>query len=375
MNNDCMGLIYTGENDMRLRELTQERSVAAVPMAGRYRMIDFLISNLVNSGVRSVGIIAQRNYHSLMDHLGSGKEWDLNRKRDGLFILPPYVGKDDTGVYRGVLDAIKGVMTFIRRANKRYVILSTSHTAYNMDYNAMLEAHIEKQADITVLYNEVPEGWRRGELFDNVRLTMDGEQRITDVEINAAMPRSNCVSMDCYIMERQTLEYLVEENVARGNYDFKHDVLLGRQDSLRLFGYRFGGYVARVDSVLSYYRHNMELLDGANRQDLFLRSGVVYTKIKDQVPAIYGERAVCRNSLVADGCIVEGTVENSILFRGVRIAPGAVVRDSIIMQSSDIMQGANLEHVILDKSVVIRQHRRLTGQEDFPVVVGKGAVV
>ena len=176
-------------------------------------------------------------------------------------------------------------------------------------------------------------------------------------------------------MERQPLEYLVEENVARGNYDFKHDVLLGRQDSLRLCGYRFGGYVARVDSVLSYYRHNMELLDGANRQDLFLRSGVVYTKIKDQVPAIYGERAVCRNSLVADGCIVEGTVENSILFRGVRIAPGAVVRDSIIMQSSDIMQGANLEHVILDKSVVIRQHRRLTGQEDFPVVVGKGAVV
>ena len=141
---------------MRLRELTQERSVAAVPMAGRYRMIDFLISNLVNSGVRSVGIIAQRNYHSLMDHLGSGKEWDLNRKRDGLFILPPYVGKDDTGVYRGVLDAIKGVMTFIRRPNKRYVILSTSHTAYNMDYNAMLEAHIGKQGDITVLYNEVP---------------------------------------------------------------------------------------------------------------------------------------------------------------------------------------------------------------------------
>ena len=154
MSSNAFGLIYTGEANAQLRELTFSRSVAAVPFGGRYRAIDFVLSNIVNSGITSVGLIAQRNYHSLMDHLGSGKEWDLHRKRDGLFILPPFVTKDNTGVYRGTVDAIRSVLGYVRRNTQRYVVLTGSHTIYNTDFGAMIHQHIETGADITIMYSD-----------------------------------------------------------------------------------------------------------------------------------------------------------------------------------------------------------------------------
>ena len=200
MNEKAFGLIYTGESNNQLRDITYSRSIAAVPFGGRYRCIDFILSNLVNTGVTNVGVIAQRNYHSLMDHLGSGKEWDLHRKRDGLFILPPFLTRDNTGLYRGTVDAIRSVMGYVRRSAQRYVILTGSHTIYNCTYDAMLKSHIESGADVTIMYSEEKD-WGDAVRYDDLRLTLGEGNRITDLEIDPYRPKTPYRCCDAYIME------------------------------------------------------------------------------------------------------------------------------------------------------------------------------
>ncbi|MGI6200551.1 MAG: glucose-1-phosphate adenylyltransferase subunit GlgD [Christensenellales bacterium] len=371
---DAMGIIYTGENSLRLKDLTYSRSAAAVPIGGRYRLIDFMLSDLVNSGITNVGVITQRNYHSIMDHLGAGKEWDLNRKRDGLFILPPFGTRDNVGSYKGDLDALKGAMSYIRRSKQRYCIVMNSNVIFNSTFEDLLNFHIDHGADITVMYTESdPDAIRESD--GHVTIRMDDRSRIWDMEINAPQNKSNNQLMGVAVMEKGLLENLVEDSIAHGNTNFTKHILLPRLDELRVYGFKYPGYVARIDSVLSYYKHNMALLDPAVRADLLGRAGDVYTKVKDEVPARYESGAKVSNCLVADGCIIEGEVENSILFRGVRVGRGARIRNSIIMQSSEVMDNARLDHVILDKQVLIRRDRTLSGQDTFPVVIGKNAVI
>lgn len=374
MIGNLFGLIYTGESNMQLRDLTYSRSIAAVPFGGRYRCIDFILSSMVNTGITNVGIIAQKNYHSLMDHLGSGKEWDLRRKRDGLFILPPFVTKDNTGIYKGTVDALRSCMGYIRRSTQRYVVLTGSHTIYNTTYEAMLEQHIATGADITILYrNETQTD--RDDQFDNVRLTIVPGGRITDIEINPYRPQTNARSCDAYILERTLLEYLVEEADAHANYDWVRDVLLQKINSLKVYGFEYSGYVARFTSLISYFNHNMALLDPAVRADLFNPSQPIFTKIKDEVPATYGSQARVKNCIVADGCLIEGDIEDCVLFRGVRVGRDTKLRRCILMQAVEIQDQCELDHVILDKSVIVKRGRRLMGHENFPVILRKGAVV
>lgn len=210
MTDKAFGLIYTGESNMQLRELTYSRSIAAVPFAGRYRCIDFILSSLVNSGITNVGIITQKNYHSLMDHVGSGKEWDLHRKRDGLFILPPFVTRDNTGIYRGTIDALRSVLGYIRRSAQRYVVLTGSHTIYNTTFTEMLAQHIKTGADITIMYNEETDFNPEDQYLD-LRLTLHESGRVTDLQLDPYRPLSNLQSCDTYIMEKTLLEYLIEE--------------------------------------------------------------------------------------------------------------------------------------------------------------------
>ena len=374
MINSAFGLIYTGENNPRMRDLTMSRAVAALPFGGRYRCVDFILSDLVHSGVSSVGLIAQKNYHSLMDHLGAGKEWDLHRKREGLFILPPFLTKDSTGLYRGSVDAFRSCLGYVRRCPQQYVILSGSHTIFNTSFHSMFEQHVRTGADITIMYNEDtafdPEDQNK-----DLRLLMDESGRVTGMELDPYRPRTACQSCDVMIMDKLLLEYLVEEAYARGEYDFLRDVLLKKCSSLKIFGWRYGGYVARLNSVTSFFSHNMALLDPAVRADLFHRSRSIYTKVKDEAPARYGANASVRNSLVADGCVVAGTVENSVLFRGVHVGEGSVVRNCILMQASDIQPGSELNYVILDKGVTVKNGRRLAGYEGFPIIVRKGSVI
>ncbi len=374
MTDNAFGLIYTGEANMQLRDLTYSRSVAAVPFAGRYRCIDFILSNLVNTGISNVGVITQKNYHSLMDHLGSGKEWDLHRKRDGLFILPPFVTRDNTGIYNGTVDAFRSVMGYVRRSAQRYVVLSGSHTVYNITYSDMIARHIKTGADITIMYNDVT-AFNPDDQFDDLRLTLDEKGRIYDLQIDPFRPMTPSQSCDVFVMEKTLLEYLVEEAAAHALTDFTRDVLVKNVSTLKLYGYRYDGYVARMNSLSSYFSHNMAVLERGVRSDLFNPQHPIYTKVKDEAPAAYGPDAKVKNSLVADGCIVEGSIENCILFRGVHVGAGSVLKDSIIMQASDIRENCSLDHVILDKGVTVRAGRKLAGYDSFPVIIRKGSTL
>ena len=374
MLGNAFGLIYTGESNMQLRDLTYSRSLAAVPFAGRYRCIDFVLSCLVNTGITNVGVIVQKNYHSLMDHFGAGKEWDLHRKRDGLFILPPFVTKENTGIYRGTVDALRSVLGYVRRSSQRYVVLTGSHTIYNTTYEEMIRRHIDTAADITIMYSDVGDRVET-EQFDDLRLTLTGEGRVTDLELNPYRPKSNLASCDAFVMEKTLLEYLVEEAAAHGDTDFVRDVLLKKVSTLRIYGWEYPGYVARLNSISAYFAHNMAVLRRDVAADLFNPAHPVYTKVKDEVPAYYGDSARVKNSWVADGCIIRGEVNNSILFRGVRIGKNARVNHCIVMQACEIQDNCELDYVILDKGVAVRRGRRLAGYDSFPVVIRKGSTI
>ena len=374
MTSNAFGLIYTGETNPYLRDLALSRSVAAVPFGGRYRCIDFVLSDMVNSGVTSVGLIAQKNYHSLMDHLGAGKEWDLHRKREGLFILPPFMTKENTGLYRGSVDAIRSCLGYVRRNPQQYVILSGSHTILNMTFNEMIQRHMETRANITILYNEV-ELTATEEQNDDLRLILDAGERVVEMELNPFTPRSTHRSCDVMIMDKLLLEYLVEEAYSRGDYDLTRDILLKKCSTLKIMGFRYDGYVARLDSVNEFFRHNLALLQPEVRDDLFNPQHPIYTKVKDEVSAKYGENAIVKNSMLADGCQIEGTIENSIVFRGVTVKKGALVTNSILMQGASIGENCRLDHVILDKGVVVRDGRTLTGYDGFPIILKKGTTI
>lgn len=374
MNRNAFGLIYAGEQNINLRELVFKRTVGAIPVGGRYRAIDFILSNLMNTGIRNVGVIAQRSYHSLMDHLGSGKEWDLSRKSEGLYFLPPYGGNDE-GAYRGLIQSLKGVMGYINNSGQQYCILSGAHTIYNTDFYDVLRHHIDSGADITMLYNEEEEVRFMGERYNDIRLHVNETGRVIDLEVNASLSDSKKVGMDTFIMRKDLLEYLVEDCMAHGRYDFTTDFLMRNINRTKIMGYEHRGYVGRLHSVASYFKMNMDFLKTDIQQDLFSNRNPIYTRIKDEVPAKYMKQSNVKNSLVANGCIIEGEVENCILFRGVYVGKGAKVRNSIIMQNSEIYTNAELDYAILDKSVGIRQGRRLIGDAVFPVTIRKGAVV
>ncbi|MDR1619435.1 MAG: glucose-1-phosphate adenylyltransferase subunit GlgD [Clostridiales bacterium] len=371
---DAFGIVYTGEEAARLKELTHSRSVAATPFGGRYRCIDFIISNMVNSGISNIGVIAQKNYHSLMDHLGSGKEWDLDRKRDGLFMLPPYVTRDNVGLYRGTVEALKSIGGYIRRSTQRYVLFSGSYTIFNRPFGHMIEQHINSGADITIMFND-NDILEEYDQYEDLRLVIGPDGRIVDLELNPYRSQNQNKSCNVVLMEKNLLEYLVEEASAHGLYDFTRDVLQRNVRKLKLFGYHYSGFVARLNSPQAYFKSNIALLKSDVRADLFDDAHPIYTKVKDEVPAKYGPTADVKNSIVASGCIVEGEVRDSLLFRGVYVAKGAKLSNCIVMQGSQIHENASLDCAILDKTVVVKRGRKLHGHEKFPIAIRKGSII
>ena len=371
---DVMGIIYTTKDDITMRELTATRAVAALPVVGRYRMIDFMLSNMVNSGIRNVGVIMQKNYHSLMDHLGSGKEWDLHTRNDGLFILPPFQTRENVGTYDGTLDALRSNIGYLRRSKQEYAIVTGSYFVFSTTFDDMLAAHMESGADITVMYTKAGPDERLATalLGGHAYLNVDAEGNLLDLEVGPNVPNYPNLSMNVVLMKRTLLVHLVDQAVAHGMHSLHRDLLsyYVRNRLLKIKGYEFKGYQRRIDSIPSYYQFNMDMLDENIRQEIFGKHPV-YTKVRDEVPAKYAVGAVASNSLVADGCIIEGTVIGSVLFRGVRVRRGAVVRNSVVMQESDIQEDVEVENVILDKTVTIRSGK-LIGQRAYPIVIGKG---
>ncbi len=369
---NAMGIIFTDRDEYRLSQLTQKRAAAALPIASRYRLIDFTLSNMVNAGIINVGVPTQSNYSSLMDHLGTGSEWDLARKNYGLFILPPFVSQGSMTGARGDIDVLYGILPYIRRSSQKYVLLADGNLIYNMNYCDIQRFHRDTNADITLLYNHIDPA---GEPSRYTMLTVEEDGRVTDVEERPGHTGRTSAYMNVMLLEKSLLEALIEGCVARGEHDLVMDVLVKNTNNLRIFGFPYRGYVGRVDSVESYFQINMDLLDPDIRRELFNPNNPVYTKVKDNVPAKHGEWADVKNSLIADGCIVDGRVENSILFRGVQVRRGAVIRNSIVMQDSYIHEDCELDCAVIDKNVHIREDVRLVGQPSYPVIIPKGATV
>ncbi len=364
---DMMGIVMADGSKLEFHELTEMRSVAALPFGARYRLIDFILSNMVNSGIINVGVATNINYSSLMDHLGSGAPWDLNRKIYGLFMLPPYV-RGSGSVRAGNIDQLYGVLTFLRRSRQQYVLMASGRIVCNMTFDEALEMHLEKEADITVIYRKNED---KKKLSGSVVYEVASDGRVEGIEIEPHFPKSDCESMEMYIIDRLKLIEMIDEAYSRGSHDFIKDILLEKLETEKIYGYEYKGFVGKIDSVETYYENSMKLLDENVRRELFHAENRIYTKVKDQVPAQYGESAVIEDSLIADGCIIEGRVENSIISRGVHIKKGAVVKNSIVMQNSVVEENCELENVIIDKECTLRANKRLVGHPEHPFILPK----
>lgn len=371
-NIDALGIIFPNSYDNQVPELCNERLMASIPFASRYRMIDYILSSMVNCGIDNISVIVRKNYRSLMKHLGSGREWDLARKNGGLNIVPPYAEKT-IKVYNGRVEALASIIDFLKEQKEKYVIISDANIVANFDFTAMVAAHKATGADVTIAYKkeEIPYGFMNLEPTTTADLyyTLSLEEgRIKEIKTNPKDSGKQNFSMNIYLIERDLLIQKVQESFVRGHAYFERDILAPQLDTLKVYGYEFTGYTARISDMMSYYTENMKLLSDENLDALFGKAPI-YTKIRDDNPTRYIGKAKVKNSMVADGCVIEGEVENCILFRGVKIGKGAVVKNSIIMQDSTIMGNVELDYVITDKEVTISSGKEVKGSDTFPIFV------
>ncbi len=353
--NNILGVIFANAHDAMLGELTKNRSMASVPFGGRYRIIDFMLSNFANAGISHVGLITKTNYLSLTNHLSNGKPWDLDRKKGGLCILPPYI----TGAaqyYTRRLDMLNSIMEFLTTCDEDYVLLGDSDVVANIDIKAFFKFHKERQADISVVC-------ARGK-------KPKGHNNITDFKLSSTglvegvnfTHLDDCFySLDVIVIKRDLLINLVEEGILCGQVSLSHGIFERKYKELKIFGFVHTGFSAVMDSVQSYYAANMALLDGEVRQDLFNRRRPVFTKTRDDMPAKYGLKSEVSNSLIADGCVIKGTVKNSILFRGVYVEEGAVIENCVLMDDTKIGKNSKISNVISDRLVEITSNKTLDG--------------
>lgn len=377
-NADALGIIFPNTYDSLVPELVGKRLMASIPFAGRYRMIDFVLSSMVNSGIGNVAIAVRQNYLSLMDHLGSGREWDLTRKNGGLNIMPPFA-ENGVKVYTGRVEAMANLLEHLRRQKEKYVVMSDSNIAVNFDFKALMDEHASNGADITMVYanEEIPEGLLKPRLATEgmyYTLNVDENKRVRKIYINSREPGVQKLSMNIYIMERELLLKLFEIAFARGYSYFERDILAPHLDKIHVQAYEFKGYKARICDMQSYFNENMKLLDEKNLDGLF-EGNPIYTKIRDDNPTRYINGSKVKNIMAADGCVIEGEVENCVLFRGVKIKKGAVVKNCVLMQDTVVEEGVRAEYVISDKNVKMTVGKEVRGAKTFPVYIAKHQIV
>lgn len=370
-NTDALGIIFPNAHDSLVPELVAERTMASVPFGGRYRLIDFVLSSMVNSGISNVSIVVKQNYHSLMDHLGSGREWDLTRKRGGLNLVPPYA-ESNVKLYRGRVEALASLVEFLEDQKEEFVIMSDSDVAFNFDFNELIAAHVASQADVTVMYQRsvIPQALKE----DNYTLKLQ-DGRVTELLTNDYRPGVQNLSMNVYIIQRESLIAMIKDASIRGLLYFEKDILARNLELLNVQGFEYTGYTARIADRKSFFEENMRLLDPKNLDALFPENKPVYTKVHDNAPTRYAMDCHVKNSMVADGCIIEGEVENCVLFRGVKVKKGAKVKNCVLMQNTVVEAGAEVEYTVTDKNVKITADKKLSGTDTFPVYVAKGHTV
>lgn len=377
-NEEALAVIFANSYDALIPEMVSERLMASIPFAGRYRLCDFLISSMVHSGIDNISLIVKKNYHSLMDHLGSGQEFDLARKNGGINIVPPYAQKQ-IKVYEGRVEAIESLKGYLKKCTQKYVIMADANYVFNFDFGELIEAHKNTGADITAMYRkqEIPKVFLRPNgNNDEMYYTFDiDDGRIKKIYINDRDMGKVNFGMNIYIMEKEKLIRIVDDAFVHGYSYFTRDLMATNTDSLNIQAYEYTGYASQITDMKSYFEENMKLLDEDNREALFKSGNSIYTKIRDDNPTRYINGSKAKNVMVADGCVIEGTVENSILSRGVKIGKNAKVKNCILLQDTVIEDGANLEYVITDKNVRVSRNRSLTGNDSFQVYVAKGQTV
>ena len=361
------GIVYAYHSSPALGDLSRNRTNASLPFAGRYRLIDFALSSLSNAGIRDVGVIMQRDYQSLLDHVAGGKAWDISRSRGGLRLLPPF-GSHHEGDYIGTAEALNGVIRYVRNIPQEHIVLYPADVICNVDLTAAVRQHMTSGCGITAICsNYVPKSV-------HYRLTQKADGKAEKVLFRQTDGSQGVLATELYIVRKDTLLSLLDQCEAENRFHFHRDCLaayLAQGGEMDV--YMHDGYIRRIDSVADYFESSMDMLKSGPRADLFPEDRPVRTKERSDVSTYYGVEATVENSLIADGCYIEGTVKNCILFRGVRVAPGAVLENCILMQDTVVGAGASLKFIISDKDVAVSDYVTLAGGEKLPLVIPKGS--
>ncbi len=362
---NAIGLILAGDKPNEISSLTKIRSIAALPFASKYRLIDLTLSNMVNSGIIRVGILTQFNSRSLIDHLGNGREWDLDRRNGGMFILQPVITSNNPFWYRGTADAIFQNISLLKRSPEEYVIIGSGNHVYKYDYKILKNYHIQKDADITILVT------KSINTKVKYKIILDEQNKIIGVERKTK--DEEFVSMNVYIMKKELLIDLLYSTIPQEKYDIFENLIIENLKYLKIVGCPFNGYWSTVNDAETYQKVNFDILNAEIRKELFYKYGKIYTKLKNMPSPKFNITANVHNSLVGDGCVISGNVDNSIVFRNVIIKAGAVVKNSIIMQSCIINEGAKVKNAILDKEVTVKRENVIA--DNKVTIIEKGKTV
>lgn len=369
---NVMGIIFA--NDANMGGLSDKRTMGSIPFGGRYRQIDFHLSNIAAAGIRHVGIISRQNYQSLINHIGSGEEWGLELEEGGMEFLTPYAMSTYHN-YRGKLEVLYSAMNFLNfGSDDEYVIMADSAILCNIDLNSVLNSHIASGKDITVVTKEgIANGKKQLDLA--IKLSKNGE--IADMAVDYVAPADYLASMDLFVLSKGLLKNLVNECIARNLYHMDRDLVLGswQAGKVSINVYQFQGLAMFNETIEEYFRNSLSLLDSDVRHDLFYYNHPVYTKVRDRVPSYYGENSSIGNCIVADGCVLEGNVSASVLFRQVTIKEGCNIDSCLIMNDTVVGENCELKYVILDKDVVVRPNTKLIGTPANPIIIKRGEIV
>lgn len=363
------GIIFSNTNDKALKEFTANRSMASLPFAGRYRLIDFIISNYVNAGIQNVGVITNRNYNSLLDHLGSGLFWDLDRKNGGLSIVPPFISGQSKNDEE--LDCFARASEYIKHHNCEYVVASESGFVANVDIKELVKFHVDSESDITIVYRNADSP----DKFDRtLKLKVNSDQKVTSVTAATGSKTGGKLSMGLFVFTRSAFNNFISTAFAMTDGSFVN-AITQKSGNYKISGFEHKGFVGVIDSKKAYFETSMRLLEKDVRDELFNKERPIYTKTKDDMPTRYGLHSSVSNSLIADGCIVDGTVKNSILFRGVRVKKGAVIDNCILMQGVEVRENSKLKYVASDKNAVIGGKDPISGTNRKAFIVKKNQVL
>ena len=362
----ALGIVLAGGNSAQMRELSNKRAIPAMPVAGSYRAIDFTLSSMTNSGIKRVAVLTQFNSRSLNEHLMSSKWWDFGRKKGGLFVFTPTVTMSNSWWYRGTADAIYQNIDWLKESHEPYVIISSGDGVFKLDFGKALEFHIEKHADITVVCAQCPEGDDPSR-FGVLKLRKDGQ--VSEFEEKPMSASSDLVSTGIYILRRRALIDLLEESAREERFDLVKDIFIRYKDIKKICGYKIDSYWSNISSVEAYYRTNMDFLKPEVRRHFFSEHPGVYSRIDDYPPAKYNPGNRVSNSLISSGCIINGEVENSVLFKDVYVGNGCVIKNSIVMNNVYIGDNTRIENCIVESRDSIKSDTEHRGEDGIKVVI------